>query len=168
MGGPGGQSAFGTKAGDLFTRITIVVATVWIFLCAAAVFFLKPKKIVSKVGVGAASSQAVGGVDGLDGIEGDASGMLPGTNGINNGASLPNLDLKDVDVKDLDVQAEISDLPPVSNTPAESTTPAVPDAVAPTVPDAGAKPESPEPALPATPDAAATPEGSTEPTTGQQ
>ena len=29
FGGMGGQSAFGTKAGDLFTRITMVVATVW-------------------------------------------------------------------------------------------------------------------------------------------
>jgi preprotein translocase subunit SecG len=34
LGGPGGQSAFGTKAGDLFTRITIVAAAVWIFLLA--------------------------------------------------------------------------------------------------------------------------------------
>lgn len=41
LGGPGGQSAFGTKAGDLFTRITVVVAAVWIFACAAAVYFLK-------------------------------------------------------------------------------------------------------------------------------
>ncbi len=30
LGGMGGQSAFGTKAGDLFTRITIGVAAVWI------------------------------------------------------------------------------------------------------------------------------------------
>jgi preprotein translocase subunit SecG len=33
FGGMGGQSAFGTKAGDTFTRITIGVATVWILLC---------------------------------------------------------------------------------------------------------------------------------------
>lgn len=32
FGGMGGQSAFGTKAGDLFTRITIILATVWIAL----------------------------------------------------------------------------------------------------------------------------------------
>lgn len=47
LGGPGGQSAFGTKAGDLFTRITIGVATAWIFLCAAAVFFLKAPALPS-------------------------------------------------------------------------------------------------------------------------
>src|SRR6478672_8748116 len=33
FGGMGGQSAFGTKAGDLFTRITIGVAAFWIILC---------------------------------------------------------------------------------------------------------------------------------------
>ena len=33
FGGMGGQSAFGTKAGDLFTKITIGVATFWIILC---------------------------------------------------------------------------------------------------------------------------------------
>jgi preprotein translocase subunit SecG len=32
FGGAGGSSAFGTRAGDLFTRITIGVATVWILL----------------------------------------------------------------------------------------------------------------------------------------
>ena len=33
FGGMGGQSAFGTKAGDLFTKITIGLATFWIVLC---------------------------------------------------------------------------------------------------------------------------------------
>ena len=37
FGGMGGQSAFGTKAGDLFTRITIFVAAFWIILCAVSV-----------------------------------------------------------------------------------------------------------------------------------
>lgn len=38
FGGMGGQSAFGTKAGDLFTRITIGVAAFWILLCIFAVY----------------------------------------------------------------------------------------------------------------------------------
>ena len=38
LGGMGGQSAFGSKAGDVFTRITSGVAIVWIVLC---VFSLK-------------------------------------------------------------------------------------------------------------------------------
>ncbi len=41
LGGMGGQSAFGTKAGDMFTKITIGVATFWIFLCMVAVATMK-------------------------------------------------------------------------------------------------------------------------------
>jgi len=41
LGGMGGQSAFGTKAGDLFTRITIVVAAVWILLSMGALTVLR-------------------------------------------------------------------------------------------------------------------------------
>jgi preprotein translocase subunit SecG len=40
LGGVGGQSAFGTKAGDLFTKITVVFAVVWIFLCMATIILL--------------------------------------------------------------------------------------------------------------------------------
>jgi preprotein translocase subunit SecG len=40
LGGMGGQSAFGTKAGDLFTRVTIIVAAVWIVLCMVCVRIL--------------------------------------------------------------------------------------------------------------------------------
>ena len=32
LGGMGGQSAFGTKAGDLFTKITVGVASFWILI----------------------------------------------------------------------------------------------------------------------------------------
>lgn len=41
LGGMGGQSAFGTKAGDLFTRITVVLAIVWIVLCAGQIPLLR-------------------------------------------------------------------------------------------------------------------------------
>ena len=40
LGGPGGQSAFGSKAGDTFTLITIVVALVWGFTCAFTMWLL--------------------------------------------------------------------------------------------------------------------------------
>lgn len=39
LGGMGGSSAFGAKAGDVFTRITIVTAAIWISVCAAAVYW---------------------------------------------------------------------------------------------------------------------------------
>src|SRR6476660_9777375 len=40
LGGMGGQSAFGTKAGDLFTRITIVVAILWGLAAMATIRFV--------------------------------------------------------------------------------------------------------------------------------
>jgi preprotein translocase subunit SecG len=40
FGGMGGQSAFGTKAGDTFTKVTIGVASFWIILCIIMVKFL--------------------------------------------------------------------------------------------------------------------------------
>ena len=36
LGGPGGSSAFGAKAGDTFTRITIVAVSIWIVTCILA------------------------------------------------------------------------------------------------------------------------------------
>lgn len=41
LGGAGGQSAFGTKAGDFFTRLTVGVAAFWIILCIGAIKVLK-------------------------------------------------------------------------------------------------------------------------------
>lgn len=32
FGGVGGSSAFGTKSGDVFTKVTMIVAAIWIFL----------------------------------------------------------------------------------------------------------------------------------------
>ncbi len=40
FGGMGGQSAFGTKAGDVFTKVTIGVSTFWIVLCLITVAVL--------------------------------------------------------------------------------------------------------------------------------
>lgn len=66
LGGPGGQSAFGTKAGDLFTKITIGVAVVWILLCALSVFFLKSRGLPT-LGPGSnnntSASGSIGGSD---------------------------------------------------------------------------------------------------------
>lgn len=42
FGGAGGSSAFGTKAGDVFTRITVVVAVIWFLIAIALVRFSTP------------------------------------------------------------------------------------------------------------------------------
>src|SRR3954463_10748872 len=39
LGGMGGSSAFGAKAGDIFTRITIITASIWIAICLIALFW---------------------------------------------------------------------------------------------------------------------------------
>jgi len=38
FGGVGGSSAFGSRAGDLFTRITIITAGIWILLLMFQVY----------------------------------------------------------------------------------------------------------------------------------
>jgi preprotein translocase subunit SecG len=60
FGGLGGQSAFGTKAGDLFTRVTMGAALFWIILCMAAVSVLgTSQNIISEdIGSGPARETA--------------------------------------------------------------------------------------------------------------
>ncbi|MDG1873343.1 MAG: preprotein translocase subunit SecG [Mariniblastus sp.] len=42
LGGMGGQSAFGSKAGDAFTKITVITAAIWIFLCMLTIATYNP------------------------------------------------------------------------------------------------------------------------------
>src|SRR5687768_6224989 len=65
LGGMGGQSAFGTKAGDLFTRITIGVAAFWIILSVAAIKILNSSQD-SVFGTSRASSAFSTGAAGKD------------------------------------------------------------------------------------------------------
>lgn len=123
LGGPGGQSAFGTKAGDLFTRITIVVAAVWISLCAGAVFFLKDRGLPQTGVMSGRKSANIGSANPADatapaknsGMTGsDASQELP------NGAT-PAADSAESTSAATKVQAEVAD---ASGLELNSTTPA--------------------------------------------
>jgi preprotein translocase subunit SecG len=58
LGGMGGQSAFGTKAGDLFTRITVGVAAFWIILCLLATNLLGRQQSLLSSDLGGAAPQA--------------------------------------------------------------------------------------------------------------
>ena len=58
LGGMGGQSAFGTKAGDLFTRITVGVAAFWIILCLLATNLLGRQQSLLSSELGGAAPQA--------------------------------------------------------------------------------------------------------------
>lgn len=46
FGGVGGSSAFGSRAGDLFTRITIVAALIWVLLIMAHVYVIQHSREV--------------------------------------------------------------------------------------------------------------------------
>ena len=51
FGGVGGSSAFGSRAGDLFTRITIILAAVWILLIMIQVKVVQNSKTTVHDGV---------------------------------------------------------------------------------------------------------------------
>ncbi len=75
LGGMGGQSAFGTKAGDTFTKLTIVVASLWIFLSMAAVIVLgRPSANVGGVNPAAATTTDTGFPD-TDPVSGDSANV---------------------------------------------------------------------------------------------
>jgi preprotein translocase subunit SecG len=42
FGGSGGSSAFGSRAGDVFTRVTIYMAVVWILLIMFLIKMIQP------------------------------------------------------------------------------------------------------------------------------
>lgn len=80
FGGMGGQSAFGTKAGDVFTRVTIGTAAVWILLCAFAVKWYNEGgrgMIDTSLGGARSSSPVSGGAPKDDGKPGATGGATP-------------------------------------------------------------------------------------------
>lgn len=162
LGGPGGQSAFGTKAGDLFTRITIVTAAVWIVLLAAAAYTLKEKDLPETGVVGDIGPSLT---DPNASKSGAGAGADPATPPATSGAVPP-----------------VATTPPAAETPAASpgTTPAASETPAATAPVAPAAETPAAPAVtppattpPAAPPAAETPapetpagSGATPPATG--
>lgn len=85
LGGAGGSSAFGAKAGDVFTKITIVTATIWIILCAVALAWYSSNPDAADVDVDLGSPPASGAVtapageDRSDGgLPADANAAAPG------------------------------------------------------------------------------------------
>jgi preprotein translocase subunit SecG len=57
FGGAGGQSAFGTKAGDVFTKITVGVAAFWILLCILSLNVLGRQSSLFSPTLGGAAPQ---------------------------------------------------------------------------------------------------------------
>ncbi len=137
LGGPGGQSAFGTKAGDLFTRITVGVATAWILLCATAVFMLKNRALPQ---TGSADRPAAKG-NAVPGAAGATSGTTE------NSSTTPKIDFSNLSMP----TSGLPDLKSPATTPAatESTTPAATEPATPAAAEA-TSPATPAAASPAT------------------
>lgn len=71
FGGMGGSSAFGSRAGDQFTRVTLIVALIWIFLIMFMTKIVTPPRQSSG---GAASPPGEGRLWVPDGPTGPADG----------------------------------------------------------------------------------------------
>lgn len=145
LGGPGGQSAFGTKAGDLFTRITSFVAIGWIALCAFTMWLIgshsssvavDPTPVVQPTPAGANQ----GGVNELLNL-----GLEPGSMGGVLTPSTPDPLATDAEVS---TDAELSD-PPATTPPAAETPPAPAATETPATPPAADAPVAPAAETPA-------------------
>ncbi|MCO6043370.1 preprotein translocase subunit SecG [Aeoliella sp. ICT_H6.2] len=71
LGGPGGSSAFGAKAGDAFTKITAYTALIWMFVCIVATLYFAN-------GRGGAGSSKLGGLDEKRSVQTETEGTGTG------------------------------------------------------------------------------------------
>jgi preprotein translocase subunit SecG len=83
LGGMGGQSAFGTKAGDMFTRVTMVTAGVWILLCMLSIWLLGTQDEWG----GSGKSRSGGTTQGTTTVPGPVSPVAPGSPSPGTGAA---------------------------------------------------------------------------------
>lgn len=148
FGGAGGQSAFGTKAGDVFTWITVVTATIWVLLAGIGGCAMR-KASTSYSASLELRSQPTGIAPADEATDAPATGVTPPADGL----SLP----PEPEATSTPDTPELNLLP--ETTTPESTTPETPASE----PEA-AKPDAPaaEPKAEVTPasEPAATPEPS--------
>lgn len=128
LGGPGGQSAFGSKAGDMFTKITSVTALLWIGLCAIATASMGVKPLAEEPD------------DEIAVIEGKGDEDL-------GNLSFPGLsEIESEGTVEGDVELKPADAEPKMDAPAETEAPAETPAPAETEAPAAAETETPAPA----------------------
>ena len=126
FGGAGGQSAFGTKAGDVFTRITIGIALVWVIMAVltgyAMTYETGKTRFESKI---TESKDAA--------VDGEVAPTAPGkTDPFENGSESPT-------------PPASKESPKTTTTPAQKSAPAAKDKNAPTTtkPGTGTTPTTP-------------------------
>ena len=134
LGGAGGASAFGVKAGDIFTRITAVAVLLWIVLCALTCFWYLPDNLNIT-----ADSKAEAGIGGKGGLESLTPDLSP--------ATTPESDTKPTAVDG----APAASIPAAATTPPTESSPAasnLPPASKPAEPAPAAEPAKPATELP--------------------
>lgn len=152
FGGAGGQSAFGSKAGDTFTILTVSLAGVWILVCAFAMWKLGPHFTST-----ASLESDISSGPGDDASTDAASGLvIPTTDNQENKAG--DATLVPADAK-AETPAEVEPaVVPSEAVPSETseTAPPADDAAAPEATPATTEPASADPATadPATPESA--------------
>jgi preprotein translocase subunit SecG len=134
LGGAGGQSAFGSKTGDVFTKITVYTAIIWIMLSILTISFfnrpLDPDPIAKPPGT---TTTAPG--TGKIGEESDGEAPLPGTSLDAGGTDLPKTDeTKSEDSSKSD--PPLTETPKADETKTELPKTDEPKADAPKTPDA--------------------------------
>ncbi len=133
LGGPGGQSAFGTKAGDIFTRVTIVVASIWIVLSACAVYYFNEPNAgaaLSNAPVNSTSNVSSMGVSPSADPGQTAPAMTPGANATSP-AVTPAAPLETPAEVDLNSETPLTFEQPSSPAAPSASTPAEPSTEAP-------------------------------------
>ncbi len=83
FGGAGGSSAFGTKAGDVFTKITIVVAVLWFSLAGISGMVLRAKDSANQRGFQGKNAEE----DDANDKDGKAGSVVPKQDAANDGAA---------------------------------------------------------------------------------
>jgi len=164
FGGMGGQSAFGTRAGDTFTRVTIVVAVIWVLLAGGLGIAMRSLAAAKATGT---DSQFKGGAS----VETPDGGKDDGSAPVKTADEKPDGDKETPPAAPADATNESGDkgaaaaepqsaTPAVPAAPAASETPAAPAAE---TPEASSKPAEGSPGDSAAPAAAETSSESTPP-----
>lgn len=137
FGGAGGQSAFGSKAGDTFTVLTVSLAGVWILVCAFAMWKLGPHFTST-----ASLESDISSGPGDDEAEDAASGLVIPTTGDQENRN-GNATLVPADAE-AEAPAEME--PAVVPSETSETSPPADDAATPELTPAATEPAATEPA----------------------
>jgi preprotein translocase subunit SecG len=122
FGGMGGQSAFGTKAGDVFTRITIVLAICWVILAGGSGYLLRAASQGQRSGDFQSGPETTGGEESSS--PGGAKALDPPTTPAG-GSTTPTSESGSTTPAEPPASSSISDPAPATTDPPEST-PATP------------------------------------------